>query len=159
MSVYDDHSWDRLTEIRRKTLEENGGQLQGSWGIIKDKDGSKLYEGFLWHNRPYGPGAEYYKNGKVFREGIWDIKGIVAGREYYENGQLRFEGIWRIHLAYGPNPPVYGSFFGKDGQLLYSGEFRIRHGGVGYPSVVTPAEYGNIVLSRVGVLGFDDFKK
>lgn len=104
MSVYDDYSWDRLTEIRRKTLEENGGQLQGSWGVLQDKDGSKLYEGFLWHNRPYGPGAEYYKNGKVFREGIWDIKGIVAGREYYENGQLRFEGIWRIHLAYGPIP-------------------------------------------------------
>ena len=105
MSVYDDHSWDRLTEIRRKTLEENGGQLQGSWGVIKDKDGSKLYKGFLWHNRPYGPGAEYYKNGKVFREGIWDIKGIVAAREYYENGQLRFEGIWRIHLSLWPESP------------------------------------------------------
>ena len=159
MCVYSENNWNQLITIKRRTLEENGGQIPTCWGIISDDDGTKIYEGFLWNNKPYGPGTAYYKTGKVFRDGIWDIKGIVSGREYYENGQLRFEGMWRIHLAYGPNPPVYGSFFDEEGHLLYSGEFRLTYGGVGYPRVVKPAEYGSIAKSQVPVVGFEDFSR
>ena len=76
-----------------------------------------------------------------YQEGVFGIKGLLLGREYYENGNLRFEGFLRIHFAYGPNPPVFGRFCDPEGNELFFGEFSIRSGGVGYPTVIIPETY------------------
>ena len=55
---------------------------------------------------------------------------------------MRFEGVYRLHRAYGPNPPEYGTWYGEDGKVLYHGPFAFTSGGVGYPTVTTPAGYG-----------------
>lgn len=105
-----------------------------------------LYEGYTLNNKPCGLGTLYYPNGNKCQEGIFDIKGLVHGKDYYMNGQVCFEGIYSINHAYGPNAPRYGKFYDKDGNLKYNGEFQIRTGGVGYPIVVKPEEFGSLAL-------------
>ena len=105
---------------------------------IFDEDGNLLYEGYTLHNAPYGFGTAYFSNGKVYREGIFDIKGIVQGKEFYPSGQLRFKGQWSLTTGYGPNAPYDGEAYDEDGELIYSGKFEIKRGGVGWPMIQKP---------------------
>ena len=97
-----------------------------------------LYEGYTLHNAPYGFGTAYFKDGTVYREGIFDMKGIVQGREYYPSGNLRFEGQWLLTGGYGPNAPYEGNAYSENGDLIYSGKFEIKRGGVGWPMIQKP---------------------
>lgn len=105
---------------------------------IFSEEGKLLYEGYTLHNAPYGFGIAYFANGNVYREGIFDIKGIVQGKEYYHSGNLRFEGQWSLTRGYGPNAPYDGNAYGEDGELIYSGKFEIKRGGVGWPMIQKP---------------------
>ena len=116
-------------------------------GMIEQKkiygeDGKLLYEGYTLHNSPYGFGKAYFANGELYREGIFDIKGIVQGKEYYPSGQLRFEGRWCLTRGYGPNAPCDGNAYDKNGELIYSGKFEIKRGGVGWPMIQKPKGFG-----------------
>lgn len=73
-----------------------------------------------------------------YREGVFDTKGIIEGNEYYSSGQLKFAGIWKKHGAYGPKYPVMGNYFSEDGDLIFSGKFDVKRGGVGYPMMKYP---------------------
>lgn len=105
---------------------------------IFDEYGNLMYEGYTLHNAPYGFGIAYFANGNVYRDGIFDIKGIVQGKEYYPSGQLRFEGEWSLTRGYGPNAPYDGNAYDEDGNLIYSGKFEIKRGGVGWPMIRNP---------------------
>ena len=105
---------------------------------IFDENGNLVYEGYTLYNAPYGFGRAYFADGKLYREGIFDIKGIVQGREYYPSGQLRFEGQWCLTGGYGPNAPCLGDAYSEDGELIYSGKFEIKRGGVGWPMIKKP---------------------
>lgn len=105
---------------------------------IFSEDNILLYEGYTLNGSPYGFGKAYFENGKVYREGIFDVKGIVQGKEYYPSGQLRFEGQWSITYGYGPNAPFNGNAYDEDGELIYSGKFEIKRGGVGWPMIQKP---------------------
>lgn len=105
--------------------------------LFSDDEGI-LYEGYTVNNKPYGLGTVYFANGNKFREGIFDIKGLAEGKEYYPNGNVRFEGLWQINTAYGPNYPVLGSLYNEKGQLMFSGKFEVKRGGVGYPMMKYP---------------------
>ena len=106
--------------------------------ILHDEDGAIVYAGYTMNNSPYGFGIAFFGDGTVYREGIFDIKGIVQGREYYPSGQLRFEGIWSLTYGYGPNAPYDGDAYSEDGELIYSGKFEIKRGGVGWPMIQKP---------------------
>ena len=133
-----------------------------SWLQIADEDGNLIYEGFAVDNRPCGSGTAFYPDGTRYMEGVWGCKGIIAGREYYPNGQLRFEGAYHHNGGYGPTFPQYGRFFGTDGELLYEGLFRITKSGVGWPTVVEPAEYGKVIQDaapRIKMLSCEDMRR
>lgn len=114
------------------------------WKKLFSEDNRLLYEGFTYKDKPCGTGVAYFSNGAKYQEGQFGIKGLLSGKEYYPNGSLRFEGEFRLNRAYGPNPPVSGSFYDSEGKLLYQGEFKLHRGGVGYPAVEVPEEYGPI---------------
>ena len=102
-------------------------------------DGDNLaYDGLTLRGSPYGLGVAYYPNGNKYREGVFDAKGIIEGKEYYSSGQLKFAGIWRKNGGYGPNYPVMGNYFSEDGDLIFSGKFEVKRGGVGYPMMKYP---------------------
>ncbi|MBO6111288.1 MAG: hypothetical protein J6P12_10640 [Methanobrevibacter sp.] len=105
---------------------------------LHDEDGNLVYEGYTLNYSPYGFGKAYFANGDLYREGIFDIKGIVQGKEYYPSGQLRFEGQWCLTRGYGPNAPCDGKAYGENGELIYSGKFEIKRGGVGWPMIQKP---------------------
>ena len=105
---------------------------------IFGEDGRLVYEGYTLDNAPYGFGKAYFANGNLYREGIFDRKGIVQGKEYYPSGRLRFEGQWCLTGGYGPNAPCNGNAYGEDGELIYSGKFEIKRGGVGWPMIQKP---------------------
>ena len=69
---------------------------------------------------------------------------LLCGREYYPSGNLRFEGTFGINRGYGPNYPRYGKFLSDDGTTTFEGKIQLRFGGVGYPMVVEPKEFGPI---------------
>lgn len=115
------------------------------FGQLLYEDNSILYEGEMYHGKPYGKGIVYFPDGVKYQEGIFGIKGLNAGQEYYPNGQVRFDGVYRVNRAYGPNAPWKGKSYDSQGVLLFDGEFRLTAGGVGYPSVVEPEEYGPVV--------------
>ncbi len=118
--------------------------LRTKWRKIYADDGTLLYEGYAYHEKPCGNGTSYFHNGNKYQEGEFGIKGLLSGKEYYPDGDLKFEGKFRLNTAYGPNAPVEGAFYGLDGELVYQGKFAIRTGGVGYPMVVTPGGFGPI---------------
>jgi len=128
------------TEKADVTVETERGKLLST-------DGALLYEGYLYKGKPCGDGVSYYENGNKFQEGHFGIKGLLSGKEYYPDGHLRFEGLFRLNKAYGPNAPVSGSYYDREGNLVYQGNFKLRFGGVGYPSVVIPETYGPIPQS------------
>lgn len=105
---------------------------------LHGEDGELVYEGYTLHNAPYGFGIAYFADGQIYREGIFDMKGIVQGKEYYPSGHLRFEGQWCLTGGYGPNAPCDGNAYNEDGELIYSGKFEIKRGGVGWPMIQNP---------------------
>ncbi len=118
---------------------------QEVWKKIYSPEGILIYEGFTAGGKPSGAGTSYFANGSKHQEGVWDIKGLVSGREYYPNGRLRFEGAYVLHRAYGPNYPIYGSCYDEDGKLYYNGKLTITKGGVGYPMVEYPPQFGPVM--------------
>ena len=129
------------------------------WRQLFSKDKDLLYEGFTVNGKPYGSGTSYFPNGQKYQEGVFDIKGLLYGREYFPSGLLRFEGMYRLCTGYGPNYPVYGNCYDADGKKYYSGEIKIRFGGVGYPSVVEPSEFGPVAQRErpsIDIWGFED---
>ena len=119
-------------------------EIKTDWMRIISNDGILLYEGYAFNRKPCGKDISYFGNGNKYQEGQFGIKGLLSGKEYYPNGKLRFEGEFRLNRAYGPNAPVSGAFYNTEGILLYMGKFQIRTGGVGYPMVVIPEQYGPI---------------
>lgn len=117
-------------------------EMQAIWKTIESDDGTVLYEGFTLFGKPFGFGTAFYPNGKEYQEGMFYIKGLIYGKEYYPSGTLRFEGTYNLHKGYGPNYPVYGDCFDRDGHRIYDGRLEIRKGGVGYPMVVYPESFG-----------------
>ena len=105
---------------------------------LHDESGNLVYGGYTLDSSPYGFGTAYFSNGNVYREGIFDIKGIVQGKEYYPSGQIRFEGQWCLTRGYGPNAPCDGNAYSENGDLIYSGKFEIKRGGVGWPMIQKP---------------------
>lgn len=103
------------------------------------------YEGFTISNKPFGAGTTYYPDGTIFQEGVFDIKGLVYGREYYPTGSLRFEGTYRINNGYGPNYPVYGKCYDESGNEIFSGQLSLTRSGLGYPRILEPEQYGEVV--------------
>ncbi len=129
------------------------------WKSLYDEKGVLIYEGFTFHGKPCGAGTAYYPDGKKYREGKFGVKGFLSGREYYPNGKLRFEGEYQLNRGYGPNYPRKGFFRTRDGSYTYEGEFKIRLGGVGYPFVEEPKEFGPVVqLVKIPLLMWDDIK-
>ncbi len=120
------------------------GNNKNEWKRLYNQKGILVYEGFTKNNKPCGAGTSYYSNGAMFQEGIFGVKGFLCGREYYQCGKLRFEGILELNSAYGPNYPRYGFFQTEDGSTTYEGEFKLSFGGVGYPKVIEPKEFGTI---------------
>ena len=109
-----------------------------------DDEGRLLYEGYVLNDHPYGLGRLYFDNGNIYQEGIFDIKGIRLGKEHYYSGQVKFEGSWTINKGYGPNAPKEGNVYSEDGDLIFTGKFEIKSGGVGWPMIKHPAGYSNI---------------
>ncbi|WP_298500827.1 hypothetical protein [uncultured Methanobrevibacter sp.] len=105
---------------------------------LHDEDGNLVYEGYTLNYSPYGFGKAYFADGTLYREGIFDIKGIVQGKEYYPSGRLRFEGQWALTRGYGPNAPWNGNAYSENGEMIYSGKFEIKRGGVGWPMIQNP---------------------
>lgn len=96
------------------------------------------YEGLTRYGKPYGLGVSYYPNGNIYQEGVFYKKGIIQGKEYYSSGQLKFAGIWAFNGGYGPNYPVMGNYYDEKGDLIFSGKFEVKKGGVGYPMMKYP---------------------
>ena len=117
-------------------------EMQATWKTLKSDDGTVLYEGFTLLGKPFGFGTAFFPNGKKYQEGMFYIKGLIYGKEYYPSGSLRFEGTYQLHKGYGPNYPVYGDCFDQDGHKVFGGALKIRKGGVGYPMVVEPENFG-----------------
>lgn len=104
-------------------------------------------EGFTINGKPRGKGKSFWPNGNVYQDGRFNVKGLVNGKEYFSNGKLRFDGIYKINKAYGPNYPIEGKCYDKDGNLYYEGKLELTAGGVGYPIVTKPAEFGPVAQS------------
>ena len=126
-------------------MKENGNSTR-RWEILRGEDGVVQYKGFVEGRRPWGAGTAYYPTGIIYQEGVFGAKGLLCGREYYPNGQMRFEGLYRYNNAYGPNFPVYGIFYDESGGKQFEGRFRVIRGGVGYPTVIEPANFGHVPL-------------
>ena len=132
------------------------------WEKLYLNNGTLIYEGFTVNHKAYGAGTSFYPDGKPKQEGIWGIKGLLVGREYYSNGQMRFEGVYRLNQAYGPNEPVFGTYYSSEGELKYYGKFQIFHGSVGYPMVGFPKGFGSIqraALPEKNLFLWDDARK
>ena len=130
------------------------------WKSLYDENGILIYEGFTFHGKPCGTGTSYYPDGKICQEGEFGIKGFLKGREYYSNGRLRFEGTYCINHNYGPNYPRKGFFQSRDGSRKYEGDFKIRFGGVGYPTVEVPKGFGPLEQPvKIPVLMWSDAKE
>ena len=112
---------------------------------LKDAGGRTLYVGELKKGKPYGTGTAYFANGTVYQEGEFGIKGLLRGKEYYPNGRLRFEGEYRLNDAYGPNYPIQGNCYDREGKLIYAGKLDVVRKGLGWPVVLKPEEFGNVV--------------
>ena len=119
-------------------------ETKTEWRRLYDENGVLVYEGFTFHECPCGAGTAYFPDGTIYREGVFGIKGLLCGREYYPSGNLRFEGTFGINRGYGPNYPRYGKFLSDDGTTTFEGKIQLRFGGVGYPMVVEPKEFGPI---------------
>ena len=114
-------------------------------------DDQLLYEGYTINDKPYGLGKLYFDNGNIYQEGVFTFKGIKIGKEHYYSGQVKFEGEFSITRGYGPNAPRIGNVYNEDGELIFTGKFEIKKGGVGYPMVKHPHGYKNIEKRRPNI--------
>lgn len=100
-------------------------------------------------------GFSFYENGKVCSKGIFHSpECLYKGTNYREDGTKRFKGMCNDKHAdyikygydyYGPSYPVYGTYYNEKGKKAYKGKFKVaHHGGVGYPFVEYPKNYGSI---------------
>jgi hypothetical protein len=103
-----------------------------------------VYRGYTLNDRPYGLGTLYFDNGETYQRGVFDVKGIREGREHYYSGRLKFEGTWTINHGYGPNAPRCGNYYLENGELAFSGKFKVQPGGVGWPRIRYPVSYPNM---------------
>ena len=130
------------------------------WKRLYDENGVLIYEGYTFHDKPCGTGTTYYPSGRIYQEGKFGVKGFLSGKEYYPNGTLRFEGEYSVCHGYGPNYPRRGFFQTRDGSYKYNGEFSIRFGGVGFPTVMHPKQFGQITQRvEIPVLMWSDEKE
>ena len=106
---------------------------------LYSESGELVYEGYTTLDKPYGLGVAYYSNGNKYREGIFGRKGLLEGKEFYSNGQVKFEGTMIINNGYGPNFPKMGNLYNEDGNLIFSGKFEWKKGGVGWPMMKYPS--------------------
>lgn len=118
-------------------------------GRLYYEDGSLAYDGYFTEDEKWkvcrcGLGTQYYPDGTVYREGIFNRRGLLLGREYYPNGKLRYQLVLRENLGYGPNFPVCGIFYDDQGREVYTGKFTVWAGGVGYPVVKVPKNFGDV---------------
>ena len=137
-------------------------ELKPVWKEIRSDDGSLVYEGFTLCDKPYGAGTTFFSTGIIYQEGVFGIKGLLCGREYYPNGKLRFEGAFELCKGYGPNYPKYGKCFDNEGKVYYAGEIKLHFGGVGYPVVESPEQYGPIAQEnrpKVAFFIWDDARQ
>ncbi|WP_296803499.1 CDC27 family protein [uncultured Methanobrevibacter sp.] len=112
------------------------------------ESGKLAYGGYALKGAPYGFGKAYFEDGTLYREGIFDLKGIAQGREYYPSGRLRFEGEWSLTRGYGPNAPFNGNAYDEGGNLIFSGQFEIKRGGVGWPMIQKPKGFALMQKER-----------
>ncbi len=128
---------------------------------LYDENGALLYEGETFKDRAYGEGKAFYSDGALFMEGEFGRKGFLGGKEYYSNGQLKFEGKMKYHSGYGPNYPDTGTLYDEDGKVIFSGKFRVRPSGVGWPIIIEP-EGGNKYIigcsTRVPCIRWEDLR-
>ena len=127
-------------------MQEADLKFETEWKRIYAEDKTLLYEGNVYKDKPCGKGTSYYRNGNKYQEGRFGIKGLLSGKEYYSNGNLRFEGEFRLNTAYGPNIPVSGNVYDIDGKFIFQGRLTVHLGGVGYPKVVKPEQFGPVPL-------------
>lgn len=126
--------------------------MQTENGKLFFDDGMLKYEGGLDNGQRCGEGTEYYRTGEVHLKGTFEKAGLSEGTEYYKNGNIRYTGhYYHKHenggSYYGPTYPTEGKYYSEDGKLQYEGKFRIaRQGGVGFPKVVIPENFGRIYL-------------
>ena len=124
---------------------EAGIKHERIWKKLFRTDGSVAYEGFTENGKPHGAGAAFFQNGNIYQTGIFGEKGLLLGQEYYDNGQMRFDGVYEYHSHYGPNYPVFGRCYYRDGKLMYSGKLKVRFmGNLCYPHVDLPEDYGPV---------------
>lgn len=130
------------------------------WEQLRE-DGRLVYEGYTVDHKAFGAGRCFYPDGTVCAEGIFGLKGLLCGREYYPNGNIRFEGCFRLNQAYGPNYPDYGTWYGKDGELLFRGKFSVSRSSVGLPIPEEPKGFDWMRHSPAGKGTFiwDDARK
>ena len=115
------------------------------WKQLLDVKGVLKYEGMTMNGAPFGAGTLYYPNGKIYQEGVFGDKGLLCGTEYYPNGNKRFSGIYKYNGGYGPNYPIYGTFYKRNGKFSYEGEIKVHRSGLGWPTVDYPIEFGHVI--------------
>ena len=120
-----------------KILPENDYSIYKK--LFSDDD-KLVYEGYTILDKPFGLGVAYYSNGNKYREGIFGRRGMIEGKEFYSNGKIKFEGILK-YPGYGPIYPTMGNLYNEDGELIFSGKFEVKKGGVGFPMVKYPKYY------------------
>lgn len=106
---------------------------------IYTESGEPVYEGYTTLDKPYGLGVAYYSNGNKYREGVFGRKGLLEGKEFYSDGRVKSEGTMIANNGYGPNFPKMGNLYNKDGNLIFSGKFECKKGGVGWPMIKYPS--------------------
>ena len=77
-------------------------------------------------------------------EGWFGIKGLLSGKVFHSNGVIMFEGVFRLNQAYGPNFPEYGTWYDRNGKMLYRGKFDVCRSSLGWPRVCKPEKFGSV---------------
>ena len=137
-------------------------KIKKEYKKLYDENGALAYEGETFKDRPYGEGRTYYPDGTLLQEGEFGIKGFLGGKEYFSNGQLRLEGEMVCHRGYGPNYPDKGTLYDEDGKMIFSGKFRVRPSGVGWPIIIEPEGCNENRIgstSRVPWIMWDDLRE
>ena len=119
-------------------------KIRKTWDKIYNENNVLVYEGFTYNGKPCGSGTVFFEDSSIYQEGTFAVKGLLSGREYYRNGVLRFEGDCFLNPNYGPNFPRNGKYYNSEGNLVYSGKFYWKCGGVGYPVACISADYGRV---------------
>lgn len=124
----------------KEFLEKINYEKYSIYKKLFSDDDKLVYEGYTILDKPFGLGVAYYSNGNKYREGIFGRRGMIEGKEFYSNGKIKFEGILK-YPGYGPIYPTMGNLYNEDGELIFSGKFEVKKGGVGFPMVKYPKYY------------------